>query len=146
MGLLPDDRGYAVCNVVWMLDAFTPHNGATRVVPGSHRSQQIPQQVLADPEAPHPEELLALGDAGTIAVVNAHTWHGGTANTTPYPRLAMHSFFCRWDIPQQQYQKKLLRPETQQNLSPELRRLLALDDPYNDEISAAPAQVSGFLK
>jgi hypothetical protein len=40
----------------------------------------------------------------------------------------MHGFDCRWDKPQQQYQKRLLRPEVQSHLSPQLRRLLALDD------------------
>ena len=79
-------------------------------------------------------------------MMNAHLWHGGTANRADRPRLAMHSFYCRRDLPQQQYQKKLLRPETQRSLSPELRRLLALDDPLNDELSAVFSGRSGFLK
>ena len=49
----------------------------------------------------------------------------------------MHAFYCRRDKPQQQYQKRLLRPEVQAALSPELRDLLALDDPLNDELSAS---------
>ena len=53
------------------------------------------------------------GRAGSIAVMNAHMWHGGTANRTAAPRLAMHAFYCRRDKPQQQYQKRLLRPEVQ---------------------------------
>jgi hypothetical protein len=39
-----------------------------------------------------------------------------------------------------------LRPETQAALSPELRQLLALDDPLNDELSSAETGASGFLK
>jgi len=58
----------------------------------------------------------------------------------------MHGFFARWDKPQQQYQKKLVRPEVQQRLSPRMRKLLALDDPMNDELSANVTQTSGFLK
>ncbi len=146
MGALPDENGYSVCNIIWMLDDFTTENGATRCVPGSHLSGKLPQESLADPVAAHPEEILLTGKAGTVVVMNAHLWHGGTANRTNKPRLAMHSFYCRRDLPQQQYQKKLLRPEVQQNLSPELRRLLALDDPLNDELSSQFSGRSGFLK
>jgi ectoine hydroxylase-related dioxygenase (phytanoyl-CoA dioxygenase family) len=146
MGAIPDDRGYWVCNTVWMLDAFTTVNGATRMVPGSHKWGTRPQDVLADTMAPHPDEILLTGEAGTIAVMNAHMWHGGTANRTSAPRLAMHGFYCRSDKPQQQYQKRLLRPEVQAGLGPELRQLLAIDDTVNDELSAAAAVRSGFLK
>jgi len=145
-GALPDEKGNSICNVVWLLDDFTAENGAPRYVPGTHRSGGLPQDVLPDPAAAHPDEALITGRAGDVVVMNAHLWHGGTANRSDKPRLAMHSFYCRRDLPQQQYQKKLLRPETQQSLSPELRRLLALDDPLNDELSAGFGGRSGFLK
>jgi ectoine hydroxylase-related dioxygenase (phytanoyl-CoA dioxygenase family) len=146
MAALPDEKGYWVCNTVWMLDDFTPENGATRMIPGSHLWGTRPQDVLADPMAPHPQEVLLTGRAGTVAVMNAHMWHGGTANRTASPRLAMHAFYCRRDKPQQQYQKQLLRPELQASLSPELRDLLALDDPLNDELSTTVEVKSGFMK
>ena len=146
MAAIPDERGYWVCNTVWMLDDFTTENGPTRMVPGSHKWGRRPQDVLKDPYAPHPDEILLTGRAGSIAVMNAHLWHGGTANRTASPRLAMHGFYCRRDKPQQQYQKALLRPEVQASLSPELRWLLALDDPLNDELSANVAVRSGFMK
>ncbi len=145
MAALPDERGFWVCNTVWMLDDFTAENGATRVIPGSHRWGRRPQDALDDPRAPHPEEVLVLGRAGSIAVMNSHVWHGGTVNRTSAPRLAMHAFYCRRDKPQQQYQKQLLRAEVQERLSPELRDLLALDDPLNDALSAAVGVRSGFL-
>ncbi len=146
MGLLPDSKGYAVCNCVWMLDDFTLENGALRVIPGSHNWGRKPQDELADPYAPHPQELLVTGRAGTVVVMNAHAWHGGTANRTDQERRALHSFFCRHDIPQQQYQKKLLRPETQSVLTASLRKILAIDDPLNDELSSAGSGQSGFMK
>jgi len=146
MGAVPDDKGYWVCNTVWMLDDFTRENGPTRMIPGSHKWGTRPQDVLDDPLAPHPQELLLTGKAGSIAVMNAHMWHAGTANRTTAPRLAMHAFFCRRDKPQQQYQKQLLRPEVQAAVSPGVRGILALDDPMNDELSAAVTVRSGFLK
>src|SRR5579875_1010601 len=141
---LPDEKGFSVCNTIWMLDDFTAENGATRCVPGTHRSGKLPQQVLGDPSAPHPDEILVTGKAGTVVVMNAHLWHGGTANRTDFPRRALHVFYTRWDKPQQQYQKKLLRPEVQARLSPELRKILALDDPLNDRLCQETTSMSGF--
>lgn len=146
MAAIADEQGYWVCNSVWMLDDFTMENGPIRLVPGSHRWRQLPQQVLEDPQARHPQEIPLTGRSGTVVVMNAHLWHGGTANFTDRSRTALHAFFARRDKPQQQYQKRLLRPEVQRQLSPQLRQLLALDDPLNDQISAEVAVRSGFLK
>ena len=146
MGAIPDENGYWVCNTVWMLDDFTRENGPTRMVPGSHKWGTRPQDVLEDPFAAHPQEVLLTGKAGSIAVMNAHMWHAGTANRTAAPRLAMHGFYCRRDKPQQQYQKQLLHPEVQASLTPDVRRILALDDALNDELSATVTVRSGFMK
>jgi ectoine hydroxylase-related dioxygenase (phytanoyl-CoA dioxygenase family) len=142
-GAVADERGYWVCNSVWMLDDFTPENGAIRMVPGSHRWGRAPDP---DQYGPHPDEILLTGRAGDVVVMNAHMWHGGTSNRTAAHRRAMHVYYTRWDKPQQQYQKRLLRPETQARLNATSRKLLALDDPLNDELSAELSGMSGFLK
>ena len=144
-GAIADEGGYWVCNTLWMLDDFTADNGTLRVVPGSHRWGRRPEDVLEDPQRPHPGETLVTGRAGDVVVMNSHLWHGGTANRTPRRRLALHAFYCRWDKPQQQYQKALLRRETQAGLSAEARAMLALDDPANDAMSAEGGR-SGFMK
>lgn len=146
MGGLPDERGPWVCNSVWLIDEFTSENGALRAVPGSHKWGKRPQEVLRDPKDKHPGEVLVTAPARTLVVMNAHLWHGGSGNRTDRPRTALHSFYCRGDKPQQQYQKRLLDNEVQARLSATARRILAVDDPRNDELSAAPATVSGFLK
>jgi hypothetical protein len=146
MAAIADEAAYWVCNTVWMLDDITLDNGPIRAIPGSHRFRKLPSEALADPLAPHPDEVFITGQAGTVVVMNAHIWHGGTGNHTDQPRTALHAFYCRWDKPQQQYQKKLLRPETQASLTAELRELLAIDDPLNDELCSQPHVVSGFLK
>lgn len=146
MGAIADEKGFWACNTVWMLDAFTPQNGAIRVIPRSHLRGELPQEALEDPLAPHPEEVLLTGAAGTVVVMNAHVWHGATDNRTDRPRRALHAFYARRDKPQQQYQKALLRPEVQEQLTPEQREILALDDPLNDEVSRRVARRSGFLK
>jgi ectoine hydroxylase-related dioxygenase (phytanoyl-CoA dioxygenase family) len=139
MGLVKDEKGFSVFNSIWMLDDFTPDNGPTRAVPGSHHSGQLPPPS-------HPDEKIILGQAGDVILMNSHCWHGGTDNHTDHPRRSLHGFFVRGDHPQQQYQKRLLRPETIAQLSPELRRILALDDPRNDALSAEGSGKSGFLR
>jgi ectoine hydroxylase-related dioxygenase (phytanoyl-CoA dioxygenase family) len=139
-GFLPDPLGNSVCNSVWLLDDFTARNGALRVVPGSHKWGRAPERD-AKPEG----EILVTGKAGDVVVMNAHLWHGGSENFTDRQRRAMHVYYTRGDKPQQQYQKRLVRGEVQARLSPLGRRLLALDDARNDELSAAGSGMSGFL-
>lgn len=132
-GLHPDWSGavapgdYYVCNSIWLLDDFTEENGATRVVPGSHRSGKVPRDVMADPNAAHPDEKLLLAPAGTVVVFNSHTWHGGTLNRSPKRRRAMHSYFCRRDQPQQLNQRQYIRPETKARLSEAACYILDVD-------------------
>lgn len=146
MSAIADEHGPWVCNTLWMLDDFTPDNGSLRVVPGSHRFRRLPAEVLADPRADHPDQVHVTGRAGSVVIVNAHTWHAGTANRTDRPRTALHAFYCRRDKPQQAYQKRLLRPQVQASLSAALRDVLALDDPLNDRLSVAVTVRSGVLK
>jgi ectoine hydroxylase-related dioxygenase (phytanoyl-CoA dioxygenase family) len=145
-GAIVDEQGYWVCNTIWLLDDFTPENGATRCIPGSHQWGINPVQTLPDPMAPHSGEVLVTARAGAVVVMNAHMWHGGTENRTARPRRALHAFYCRSDKPQQQYQKALIPEEIQRRLRPEVRRILALDDPRNDELSSQSTGASGFLK
>jgi ectoine hydroxylase-related dioxygenase (phytanoyl-CoA dioxygenase family) len=146
MGALPDARGYSVANTLWMLDDFTSDNGATRVVPGSHKSGKLPQLELPDPLASHPDEVLITGPAGTVVVYNAHLWHGGTANRTARHRRALHAFFVRRDLPQQQWQNRLLHDETKARMDARRRWLLALDDPDNDRLCESGSNRSGFMR
>jgi len=142
-GAIADDRGYWVCNSVWMLDDFTEENGATRLIPRSHAWRRLPEPGNT---GALPDEQLVTGQAGTVVIMNAHMWHGGTANRTDRCRRALHAFYTREDKPQQQYQKALLRPATVAALTPLQRRVLAIDDPENDRLSSATTRMSGFLK
>ena len=109
---------YEACNSMWMLDDFSAENGATRVVPGSHRWGKRPADVLADPVAAHPDEVLVTGRAGSVVVFNAHLWHSGRNNSSDRPRHAIHAFFIRRDATPQTVQRDYLLPETAARLSP----------------------------
>ncbi len=119
-----DPADYQVCNSIWLLDDFTADNGATRVVPGSHRSGRAPGDAMPDVRAAHPEEVLLLAPAGTVVVFNSHLWHGGTVNRSPAPRRALHSYFTRRGNTQQLNQKQYVRQETLSRLSPAARFVL----------------------
>lgn len=109
---------YEVCNSIWLLDDFTPENGATRVVPGSHRRGTMPADEMPDPAAPHPDQIQLTGRAGTVVIFNSHLWHGGTKNHTDKPRRAMHSYFALRHLPQQLDQQAYLRVNTYNHLTP----------------------------
>jgi ectoine hydroxylase-related dioxygenase (phytanoyl-CoA dioxygenase family) len=115
---------YVVCNSIWLLDDFTASNGATRVVPGSQRNGALPRDVMPDPRAAHPQEIMLLAPAGTVVVFNSHTWHGGTLNASDGPRRALHSYFCRRDQQQQLDQRAYIRPETAARLDAAARYIL----------------------
>ena len=115
---------YQNCNSIWMLDDFTESNGATRVVPGSHRWPRLPADAMSDPRDPHPQETLLLGEAGSCAILNAHLWHGGTKNTTDQLRRSVMGGFVPRDVVQQTVQREHLRRETLRRLGAAQRYLL----------------------
>jgi hypothetical protein len=79
---LPPDYPDVVVNTMWALDDFTEANGATRLVPGSHRwTDRQP--------GPEDEVVQAVMPAGTVLFYVGKIWHGGGANTTDRPRLGV---------------------------------------------------------
>ena len=121
------DGQFHVCNSIWLLDDFSEENGCTRLVPGSHKGQH-PSKVLADAQAPHPDEELLIAPAGTVAVFNSHTWHGGTCNQSKdLPRRAIHCYFTAREHGQQLNQREYLRYETWKRISPAARYILDVD-------------------
>ena len=74
---------------LWLIDAFTATNGATRVVPGSHRQgRPIPKSYVA-PQAHHEDEQLLIAPAGSLIVFNCHLWHSGTENRSNSQRRVL---------------------------------------------------------
>jgi len=84
---------YVVCNAFVALTPFTAGNGATRVVPGSHRGYLVPGR--RDAERRHPDERQLVGPAGTVFVVNGHVWHAGARNDSDAVRHAVLVTFAR---------------------------------------------------
>ncbi len=87
-----------VCHAICPLVDFTAENGATRVVPGSHRNPWMMKGVR-DPRLPHPNQKQLVGKAGTVFVLNVHCQHSAVQNTSTHDRLAVFSSFSRRDSP-----------------------------------------------
>jgi hypothetical protein len=83
---------WRVCNAIVALTDFTDHNGATRVVPGSHLDGGFRPPAG---RRSHPREVLLTGPAGTCWLFNSHMWHSGTCNESDEPRHAVLTAFHR---------------------------------------------------
>lgn len=90
---LPGINHTLVVNVLWMLDDFTLENGATRVVPHSHKTKHFAADGLT-----HPDEIRITGKKGGAIVFNANLWHGGAENFTDQTRWAVALGYARWFI------------------------------------------------
>ena len=92
---LPRPHQEVVANVMWALDDFTAANGATRVVPGSHRwIDERPDVNTAT--------TLAEMPAGSVMLYVGSVWHGGGANITERPRLGVAiEYVASWLRPQE---------------------------------------------
>lgn len=102
-GLHPDDALYPIArphvelvvNIMWPLQEFTEANGATRIIPGSHKwTDKIPN-------ADTPPVSIEMS-AGSALVYLGSVWHGGGANTTDRPRLGVAiEYVASWLRPQE---------------------------------------------
>ena len=86
------------CHAICALVDFTPENGATRVIPGSHRNPWILKGRF-DPRKPHPAQRQLIGGAGTVFILNVHCAHSAVHNASSEPRLAILTCFSRRDSP-----------------------------------------------
>ena len=121
-------ESFALTNALWLVDDFTSENGATRVVPGSHRWFGTPADAMPDPSQPHSQEKLLTGPAGSVALTNGSLWHGGTTNRSGARRRVYHCAYIGREIPQfQMCQREYLRKNTYDRISPAARHILDVE-------------------
>lgn len=122
LGQMPEplpDFALTVQNV-WLLDDFTEHNGASRVVPGSHKRRTSPPWSEGNRE----DERILTAPAGSIAIWLASTWHRSGPNVTEKPRRAVLCNYKRsWMNPFVDF-TSLISDEAIEMLSPSARYLL----------------------
>lgn len=114
---IPRPRQPLGAATVWAIDDFTEENGATVVVPGSHRWGD-------DRVAKRSEAIPAVMPAGSVIFFLGTTWHGGGKNRSSAARFAITHQYCEAYMRQQENYLLELSKDTVRSLSPELQALV----------------------
>jgi ectoine hydroxylase-related dioxygenase (phytanoyl-CoA dioxygenase family) len=117
--VIPLEKPHApiVCNSMWALTDFTAANGATRLVPGSHRRQSPEYGGAYDTI---PAEMAK----GSVLIWDGALWHGGGANATRARRTGIAMNYCAGFIRQQENQQLGIPPAVVRQFSPRLQELI----------------------
>jgi ectoine hydroxylase-related dioxygenase (phytanoyl-CoA dioxygenase family) len=117
--VIPLEKPHApiVCNSMWALTDFTEANGATRLVPGSHRKP--------NPEYGGAYETIAAEmPRGSVLIWDGALWHGGGANRTDARRTGVAMNYCAGFIRQQENQQLGVPPDVARGFPPRLQELM----------------------
>jgi len=114
---IPRPRAPLAAATIWAIDDFTADNGATVLIPGSHRwGKRRPGP--DDPATP------VVMPAGSCVFFVGTLWHGGGANTTTRERLAVTAQYCQpWLRPMEAFTLSVSR-EIARTVSEDIRRML----------------------
>ncbi len=117
--VIPLERPHVatVCNTMWALTDFTEENGATRVVPGSHRWDHAP-----DYGRDH-DSVAAEMPIGSVLIWHGSLWHGGGANRTDERRYGLAMNYCAGWIRQQENQQLGIPLDVVRGFEPRLAEL-----------------------
>lgn len=114
----PFPKGYEVqCNTIWAMTDFSAENGATRVIPGSHRFDDRLEFTEADTE---PAEM----EAGSLLLYTGSLYHGGGANRSSDVRCGLNVTYNLAWLRQEENQYLSCPREVARELPEELLRLM----------------------
>lgn len=104
-------------NTMWALDDFTPENGSTLLLPGSHLLDQC--------DAPSDDEVAtATMPAGSVLIYDGSLFHAGGANTSQGTRLGTSVIYNRAWLRQQENQFLGVPPEIAKTLPRAMQKLI----------------------
>lgn len=75
-------------NALFCLDPFTRENGATKVLPASHRQEAFPSDRFLESEA-----VTVSAPSGSFIILDCMVFHSGGVNTTDRPRRAINHVY-----------------------------------------------------
>lgn len=116
---LPKPHPTLVCNTMWAITDFTAENGATRILPGTHRADGNPELGKA-----YDGWVAAEMPKGSVLVFDGSVWHGGGENRTRERRLGIAMNYCAGWMRQQENQQLGIPREIAKGFSPRLRKLV----------------------
>jgi ectoine hydroxylase-related dioxygenase (phytanoyl-CoA dioxygenase family) len=144
---IPRPRPAISVSTVVAVDAFTPENGGTEVIPGSHRWDDATlagmfENVLGDGATdPRLEQQLvpAVMPAGACLFFLGTLVHRGGANRSAAPRLAFSNQYCQPWARQQENFFLGVPPERARAMSPRLQELLGYSiwPPFMGQVTAS---------
>ena len=114
---IPWPHQQVVLNTMWALDDFTEDNGATLIVPGSHRTSPADRPDDAD-------AMVATMPAGSVMFYVGTVWHGGGANHTDERRLGVILEYCAAWVRAQENHITAIGEDVIRTLDPKLQELL----------------------
>lgn len=114
---LPRPRAPLAINALWALSDFTEDNGATHIVPGSHKQPSSP------PYGAEIDTVQATMKAGSIMLFDSALWHKGGANTTTLRRYALSCYYCAGWLRQQENMQLGVPAEVARRLPRRLQEL-----------------------
>ena len=114
----PFPKGYEVqCNTIWAMTDFTDANGATRIVPGSHRFEDRREFTYDQTE---PAEM----PAGSVLFYTGALYHGAGANRSDRVRSGLNVTYSVSWLRQEENQYLSVPAELARTLPDELLRLM----------------------
>jgi ectoine hydroxylase-related dioxygenase (phytanoyl-CoA dioxygenase family) len=114
----PFPKGYEVqCNTIWAMTDFTEANGATRVIPGSHRFEDRRQFEVEDTE---PAEM----PAGSVLFYTGALYHGAGANRSDAVRYGLNVTYAVSWLRQEENQYLSCPADVARTLPDDLLRLM----------------------
>jgi len=113
----PRPRPTLAAATVFAIDDFTDENGATAVIPGSHRW---------DDRMPGPDDtpIPVVMPAGSMVFFVGSLWHGGGANRSSRSRLAVTAQYCQPYLRTQENYSLGLSPKRAAACSEHMQRML----------------------
>ena len=117
--LIPLSRPHRplTCTVMLAVDDFTEENGGTRIVPGSHVRNTVPDMLAEHDTVP------TVMPRGSVLIYNGSLWHGGGANRSSHRRVALAIGYCVGWMRQQENQQLGIPLDIARGFSPRLRKL-----------------------